>query len=96
MEHRGGEDLPFPVGPPPTCCLASLPDGVALRLLFVDWKGAEPDDDGRFPSHGCTIAEKPGGPVNELNPNHPVTVEFREQRHKLCAILMLNDQDTKG
>lgn len=25
----------------------------------------------------------------ELNPNHPVTAEFRQQWHKLCAILML-------
>jgi hypothetical protein len=25
----------------------------------------------------------------ELNPNHPVTVEIREQWYKLCAILMM-------
>jgi hypothetical protein len=24
----------------------------------------------------------------ELNPNHPVTQEFREQWHKLCAIML--------
>ncbi len=27
--------------------------------------------------------------TDELNPNHPVTAEFREQWHKLCAILMI-------
>jgi hypothetical protein len=27
-------------------------------------------------------------PRNELNPNHPVTVEIREQWHKLLAVLM--------
>lgn len=26
--------------------------------------------------------------MNELNPNHPVTNEIREQWHKLCAIVM--------
>ncbi len=26
--------------------------------------------------------------TNELNPNHPVTVEVREQWHKLCAIAL--------
>lgn len=26
--------------------------------------------------------------MSELNPNHPVTIELREQWHKLCAIVM--------
>lgn len=26
--------------------------------------------------------------MNELNPNHPVTREMREQWHKLCALAM--------
>lgn len=32
---------------------------------------------------------------DELNPNHPVTRQFSEQWHKLCALLMLKSGVTK-
>lgn len=33
--------------------------------------------------------------MSELNPNHPVTIELREQWHKLCAILLFKSGATE-
>ncbi len=49
------------------------------------------------------VAARTGPPVcimtamsDELNPNHPATREFRDQWHKLCAIMMMKAGVTIG
>jgi len=60
--------------------------------------GGVEDEGGLGLADGCGSAEAPRGcregakgmeTMKELNPNHPVTREFHEQWHKVCALVMI-------